>query len=108
MTEIGFKEREQAHELAKKNALEWPESMRETIKEVQARLAHRPKLAELFANCYPSTYETTLKKQSDGTTFVITGDIPAMWLRDSAAQVHPYIGLASRDEAILEMLAGVV
>ncbi|MFC5530678.1 glycoside hydrolase family 125 protein [Cohnella yongneupensis] len=88
--------------------LEIPKSMQNKISEVQELLASRPKLAELFANCYPNTYLTTLKPQPDGTTFVITGDIPAMWLRDSAAQVHPYLSLASHDQEILEMLTGVI
>jgi len=66
------------------------------------------KLASLFENCFSNTYETTLKKQKDGTTFVITGDIPAMWLRDSAAQVRPYLLLAEKDEAIADMIQGVV
>lgn len=87
---------------------ELPESMQNMIRDVQERLVHRPKLSALFANCYPNTYQTTLKKQPDGTTFVITGDIPAMWLRDSAAQVHPYVSLASRDEQMLELLTGVI
>ncbi|WP_090798904.1 glycoside hydrolase family 125 protein [Paenibacillus sp. GP183] len=82
--------------------------MQNMIRDVQERLVHRPKLSALFENCYPNTYQTTLKKQPDGTTFVITGDIPAMWLRDSAAQVHPYVSLASHDEQMLELLTGVI
>lgn len=64
------------------------------IDEVKARLSHRPKLAKLFENCYPNTLATTTKILEDGSTFVFTGDIPAMWLRDSSAQVRHYIGAA--------------
>jgi meiotically up-regulated gene 157 (Mug157) protein len=39
---------------------------------------------------------------------VITGDIPAMWLRDSAAQVRPYLALAPADAEIADLLEGVV
>src|SRR5262249_22127165 len=38
----------------------------------------------------------------------ITGDIPAMWLRDSSAQVWPYLPLARRDPMLRALLAGVV
>ncbi|HEX8554012.1 MAG TPA: glycoside hydrolase family 125 protein, partial [Sphingomonas sp.] len=51
------------------------------------------RLAEMFARCYPNTLDTTVNPGEIGgrpDTFVITGDIPAMWLRDSAAQVTPY------------------
>ena len=40
-----------------------------------------------------NTAETTVNVEDDGTTFVITGDIPAMWLRDSAAQLTPLLRL---------------
>ena len=84
-----------------------PASMQQVIQRVSAALAHRPRLAALFANCYPNTYETTLRTLLDGTSFVITGDIPAMWLRDSSAQVRHYLPAAREDTALAEMIAGL-
>lgn len=84
-----------------------PESMKEAILQMKDNMQDE-KLANLFENCFSNTYETTLKPQDDGTTFVITGDIPAMWLRDSAAQVRPYLLLAETDESIADMIQGVV
>ncbi len=49
-----------------------------------------------------------MERLEDGTTFVFTGDIPAMWLRDSAAQVRPYVRLADKDPQIAEMLRGLI
>jgi len=40
---------------------------------------------------------TCTKPLDDGTTFVLTGDIPAMWIRDSSAQMYPYIGVAEKE-----------
>ncbi|MBO0789623.1 MAG: glycoside hydrolase family 125 protein, partial [Ktedonobacteraceae bacterium] len=62
----------------------------------------------MFAQCYPNTLETTVSLLEDGGTFVVTGDIPAMWLRDSSAQVNPYIHLASEDPALKRMLSGLI
>lgn len=67
-----------------------------------------PKWAKIFNNCFTNTLETTVKKQEDGTTYVLTGDIPAMWLRDSTAQVRPYLFLAQKDKTIKEMIVGLV
>ena len=47
----------------------------------------REKLAQMYRQCFRSTWDTTLQRV-DGTAFLITGDIPAMWLRDSSAQVY--------------------
>jgi uncharacterized protein len=85
-----------------------PHSMQHLIAEVSRALAHRPKLARMFARCFPNTLQTTINKLPDATTFVITGDIPAMWLRDSAAQVRPYLVLAAADAAVADLLEGVV
>jgi hypothetical protein len=70
-----------------------------------------PELAWLFNNCYPNTLDTTVQPgQFEGKpdTTVITGDIAAMWLRDSSAQVWPYLPLAGRDPALRELLEGVL
>ena len=70
-----------------------------------------PKLATLFGNCFPNTLDTTVEPGSfEGRpdTAVITGDIPAMWLRDSSAQVWPYLPLASKDPALRDLLEGVI
>ena len=75
-------------------------------------LLKNPRLAWMFANCYPNTLDTTVHfgKDEDGNwrTFVYTGDIHAMWLRDSGAQVWPYVQLANEDEELKHMLAGVI
>ena len=60
----------------------------------QAR-AVNPRWAEVFHECFLNTLETTIERLEDGSTFVVTGDIPAMWLRDSTAQVRPPLFSAS-------------
>jgi len=80
------------------------------IAEVKRAIAD-PELAWMFENCFPNTLDTTVRHtERDGRpdTFVITGDIPAMWLRDSTAQVWPYLPLARSDAALARLLAGVV
>jgi meiotically up-regulated gene 157 (Mug157) protein len=70
-----------------------------------------PELAWLFTNCFPNTLDTTVEVGTRGgkpDTFVITGDIDAMWLRDSSAQVWPYLPLAKQDKALQRLLAGVI
>src|SRR5205807_2597262 len=59
------------------------------IESVRAQLADQPQLASTFAQCFPNALETTIDVREDGSTFVLTGDIPAMWLRDASAQVAP-------------------
>jgi meiotically up-regulated gene 157 (Mug157) protein len=78
------------------------------IDEMKNRFVDRPKLAQIFENGFRNTINTTIQTLEDNTTFVITGDIPAMWLRDSAAQVRPYLVLASKDQEIGDMVEGLV
>jgi len=82
----------------------------DTIEEVKSFLGNN-ELAWLFENCFPNTLDTTVfysDKEGRPDTFVITGDIHAMWLRDSSAQVWPYISLVGRDEKLKSLVAGVI
>jgi len=86
------------------------EAVEAKIRQMQNSIAD-PELAWLFGNCFPNTLDTTVRPgQLDGKpdTFVITGDIDAMWLRDSTAQVWPYLPLAREDRRLQTLLAGVV
>ena len=78
---------------------------------VAARITH-PKLREMFRKCFPNTLDTTVHYSEDENgrpdTYVYTGDIPAMWLRDSGAQVWPYLAFVNDDEALRKMIAGVI
>jgi meiotically up-regulated gene 157 (Mug157) protein len=61
-----------------------------------------------FQQCLPNTLQTTVRAKDDGTTFVITGDIPAMWVRDSCAQVNPYVYIAKGNPALQKVIRGVI
>ncbi len=77
---------------------------------VKAGIAN-PKLAWLFENCYPNTLDTTVhvgRVEGKPDTFVVTGDIDAMWLRDSSAQVWPYVPLARHDADLRRLYRGLI
>ncbi len=68
-------------------------------------------IAWLFGNCFPNTLDTTVEFEiinGKPDTFVITGDIDAMWLRDSSAQVWPYLPLMKDDKHLQELVKGVI
>ena len=85
-------------------------AVEDTIVRVK-KLIKDPKLAWMFENCFPNTLDTTVTfKMLNGRpdTFVITGDIYGMWLRDSTAQVWPYLPLCKNDEPLKLLIAGLV
>lgn len=82
-------------------------SVERILQTVKETLKEEPKLFEMFENCYSNTLDTTVKRMSDKTTYVITGDIPAMWLRDSTAQLRPYLIAAGEDAALADILIGL-
>lgn len=85
-----------------------PASIEQYLNNTDVRLAHHPKLQKLFRNCFPNTLETTTKLLDDGTTFVFTGDIPAMWLRDSVEQVIHYVPFAKEDKELQRIIGGLI
>ena len=85
-----------------------PESIERILDKVREVFRNEPEVAETFERCYTNTLDTTVKRMDDGSTYVITGDIPAMWLRDSVAQLRPYLIPAKEDGEIADLIAGLV
>ncbi len=86
------------------------EAVEALIQKVKAAIKDE-ELAWMFENCYPNTLDTTVDFEIiDGKpdTFIITGDIDAMWLRDSTAQVWPYMPLIKEDEKIKRLIQGLI
>lgn len=86
------------------------EAIEKIIAEVKEAIKD-PKLRWMFENCYPNTLDTTVKFQMKGKkpdTSVLTGDIHAMWLRDSSAQLWPYLQLMQHDKKLQQLIAGLI
>ena len=96
---------------AKEQRLFTSEAVEEEIARVCGLLTNE-RLRWMFANCFPNTLDTTVHYREDEegnpSTYVYTGDIPAMWLRDSGAQVWPYVQLCTHDPKLQKMIAGVI
>lgn len=86
------------------------DAIEKKIQEVK-RMLTNPYLAWMFENCFPNTLDTTVHYRlldGEDDTFVYTGDIHAMWLRDSGAQVWPYVQFANSDVQLKKMIRGVI
>lgn len=85
-------------------------AVEETITKVKKGI-NNPELSWLFENCYPNTLDTTVDFEIiDGKpdAFIITGDIDAMWLRDSTAQIWPYLTLIKEDPKLKDLFKGLI
>ena len=83
-----------------------PEKMREYMDNILARTDNAD-IKKLFENMFVNTWTTTIQISEDDA-FVITGDIPAMWLRDSSAQVKNYLQIAPVCNEIRSVLSKVI
>lgn len=81
--------------------------MRKKIDEMVSKIGDQ-KLRRMFVNCFYSTLETTTEICDDGTSYVFTGDIPAMWLRDSSAQVSQYLPFCKDDADVRRLVKGLL
>lgn len=86
------------------------DSVEKVIGDMNARLTD-PDLARLFENCFPNTLDTTVlwhHNGSDPQSFIVTGDINALWLRDAHKQVQIYSPLAKSDPKIKKLILGLI
>ena len=83
------------------------EKVRNRLQPLRGTLERVPGLWDMFEKCFVNTLETTVRALSEGDTFVITGDIDAMWLRDSTAQVLHYIRFADEPE-VAALIEGLI
>lgn len=83
-----------------------PEIVTQTVDQIADSLDES--LRETFKRCYVNTFATTTNILGDGTTFVFTGDIAAMWLRDSSAQVKHYLPLVGTDSQVERIVEGLI
>jgi uncharacterized protein len=85
-------------------------AIEKVINNVQTSIGNK-ELGWLFGNCFPNTLDTTVDFSQEGgrpDSYVITGDIDAMWLRDSTAQVWPYLPMMEEDPRLQQLIAGVI
>jgi Uncharacterized conserved protein len=87
---------------------EIPASLTRLVELIKEKTPEHPNWAGIFEKAIHNTLQTTVQRMPDGTTFVITGDIPAMWLRDSAAQLRPFLVLAAEDAGLADLIEGLV
>lgn len=100
-------ERPEEHERLYKN-----EFIEHVIQDVSS-LIKDPEIERMFYQCFPNTLDTTVYYSEDDETgekdtFVATGDIPALWLRDSTNQVWPYLRYVNEDEGLKNMFVGLI
>jgi uncharacterized protein len=86
------------------------EVVEETIESVSSKIVDED-IRRMFSQCFPNTLDTTVyhsEREGKPDTFIVTGDIPAMWLRDSVNQVWPYLRFIEKDEEIKELFLGFI
>ncbi|KAG2186485.1 hypothetical protein INT44_002707 [Umbelopsis vinacea] len=91
------------------------DAIEQVVQRVTAVMADRD-LAALFRNCYPNTLDTTVAWFHDDhandykrpRSFIVTGDIPAMWIRDSTEQLLPYLSFAPLDYNLQNLILGAI
>lgn len=75
---------------------------------VREKFGESSRIPEMFENCISNTLKTTIRVHEDGSVYMITGDIPAMWLRDSACQLRPFLIFAREDSEIEGLICGLI
>lgn len=85
-----------------------PVSVEQFMNKISEEAKDHPQWVAVFRDRFLDTLQNTVKVGEDGTTFVLTGDIPAMWLRDSTAQLRPYLFLVNESSEIKALIKGLI
>lgn len=83
------------------------EKMKEKIVIFEKQITNE-KLRKMFHNCFYNTLDTTIEFLDNDEVYLVTGDIPAMWLRDSSASVIQYLDFVNIDEDIFKLIKGLI
>ena len=81
--------------------------MKEKIEIFEKQITNE-KLRKMFHNCFYNTLDTTIEFLDNDEVYLVTGDIPAMWLRDSSASVIQYLDFVNIDEDIFKLIKGII
>lgn len=81
--------------------------MRRRVAEFARTIADE-KVRTMFEKCFFSSLDTATETLSDGSIFMLTGDIPAMWLRDSSVQVTGYLPYCNVDGDVKRLIKGLL
>lgn len=83
----------------------------QAIEELSPRIKNS-ELRRMFIQCLPNTLDTTVyyseNKRGVPDTYIVTGDIPAMWLRDSTNQIWPYLRFIKQDKKLQNLFIGLI
>lgn len=74
----------------------------------RVRAASGERIGDMVEAALLRTLTDTVTLGDDGTAFVITGDIPAMWMRDSTTQLTPYLRFLGSCPPLADLVAAVV
>lgn len=85
-----------------------PEAINEMIESITKIYGTDSKVSKIFEAGIKNTYQTTILKLEEDKTFVITGDIPAMWLRDSSAQLKPFLRIVNKSNEVKDTIKGLI
>lgn len=83
------------------------DKMKEKIEIFEKQITNK-KLRKMFHNCFYNTLDTTVEYLDNGEVYLLTGDIPAMWLRDSSASVIQYLDFVNIDEDVYKLIKGLI
>lgn len=83
-------------------------AVEDAIEKVKEFFPKDSRIPTIFRTCIQDTLDRTIRVKADGSVYVITGDIPAMWLRDSSCQLHLFVRFADKEPELQKLMLGLI